>query len=161
MAVAKRQGREKPVKIEQRKVWGPEWGPQVEQTKIYIGQAQGEGKKKKTYKNWSQRTGGLSPAYAHSLFLFIHAHPALLFLSCFSSHLLGRLLKNPPAMWQTWVPSLGWEDPLEKEGKGYPLQYSGLENSMDCSWHCSRVRHNWVTFTFSFQLHALRMYFLN
>ena len=22
--------------------------------------------------------------------------------------------KNPPAMWETWVPSLGWEDPLEK-----------------------------------------------
>ena len=23
-------------------------------------------------------------------------------------------LKNPPAMWETWVQSLGWEDPLEK-----------------------------------------------
>ena len=23
--------------------------------------------------------------------------------------------KNLPAMWQTWVQSLGWEDPLEKE----------------------------------------------
>ena len=22
---------------------------------------------------------------------------------------------NPPAMWEIWVPSLGWEDPLEKE----------------------------------------------
>ena len=47
MAVAKRQGREKPVKIEQRKVQGPEWGPQVKQKTllagpIYIGQAQGE-----------------------------------------------------------------------------------------------------------------------
>ena len=28
---------------------------------------------------------------------------------------------------------LGWEDPLEK-GIGYPLQYSGLENSMDYPW---------------------------
>ena len=28
---------------------------------------------------------------------------------------------------------LGWKDPLEK-GKGYPLQFSGLENSMDCPW---------------------------
>ena len=49
MAVAKRQGREKPAEIEQRKVWGPEWGPQVEQTAllespIYLGQAQGEEK---------------------------------------------------------------------------------------------------------------------
>ena len=24
------------------------------------------------------------------------------------------LVKNPPAMWETWVRSLGWEDPLEK-----------------------------------------------
>ena len=27
-----------------------------------------------------------------------------------------QLVKNLPAMWETWVPSLGWEDPLE-EGK--------------------------------------------
>ena len=28
--------------------------------------------------------------------------------------LVGQLVKNPPAMWETWVRSLGWEDPLEK-----------------------------------------------
>ena len=49
MMVAKRQGREKPTKTEQRKVSGPEWGPRVKQTAllaspIYIGQAQGEEK---------------------------------------------------------------------------------------------------------------------
>ena len=27
---------------------------------------------------------------------------------------VAQLVKNPPAMWQTWVRSLGWEDPLEK-----------------------------------------------
>ena len=27
---------------------------------------------------------------------------------------MAQLVKNPPAMWETWVPSLGWEDPLEK-----------------------------------------------
>ena len=26
-----------------------------------------------------------------------------------------QLVKNPPAMRETWVRSLGWEDPLEKE----------------------------------------------
>ena len=31
-------------------------------------------------------------------------------------------------MQETWARFLGWEDPLEKN----PLQYSGLENSMDC-----------------------------
>ena len=28
--------------------------------------------------------------------------------------LVAPLVKNPPAMWETWVRSLGWEDPLEK-----------------------------------------------
>ena len=27
----------------------------------------------------------------------------------------GSAVKNPPAMQETWVPSLGWEDPLGKE----------------------------------------------
>ena len=46
------------------------------------------------------------------------------FLALFSS-LVVQLIKNLPAMQETWVRSLGWEDPLEK---GNPLQYSGLEN---------------------------------
>ena len=28
--------------------------------------------------------------------------------------LVAQLVKNPPAMDETWVRSLGWEDPLEK-----------------------------------------------
>ena len=28
--------------------------------------------------------------------------------------LVAQLVKNLPAMWETWVRSLGWEDPLEK-----------------------------------------------
>ena len=28
--------------------------------------------------------------------------------------LVAQLVKNPPAVWQTWVGSLGWDDPLEK-----------------------------------------------
>ena len=28
---------------------------------------------------------------------------------------MAQLVKNPPAMLVTWVRSLGWEDPLEKE----------------------------------------------
>ena len=28
--------------------------------------------------------------------------------------LVAQLVKNPPAMPETWVRSLGWEDPLEK-----------------------------------------------
>ena len=32
--------------------------------------------------------------------------------SCAS--LVTQTVKNPPAMWETWVLSLGWEDPLEE-----------------------------------------------
>ena len=28
--------------------------------------------------------------------------------------LVAQLVKNPPAIQETWVRSLGWEDPLEK-----------------------------------------------
>ena len=28
---------------------------------------------------------------------------------------VAQLVKNPPAMRETWVQSLGWEDPLGKE----------------------------------------------
>ena len=31
-----------------------------------------------------------------------------------STSLVAQLVKNPPAMRETWVPSLGWEDPPEK-----------------------------------------------
>ena len=27
---------------------------------------------------------------------------------------MAQLVKNLPAIWETWVRSLGWEDPLEK-----------------------------------------------
>ena len=29
--------------------------------------------------------------------------------------LVAQLVRNPPAVWETWVRFLGWEDPLEKE----------------------------------------------
>ena len=35
-------------------------------------------------------------------------------LQCSWASLVAQLVKNPPAMWETWVRSLGWEDPLEK-----------------------------------------------
>jgi len=44
--------------------------------------------------------------------------------------LIAQLVKKPPGLWETWVRSLGWEDPLEK-GKATHSS-SGLENSMGC-----------------------------
>ena len=46
----------------------------------------------------------------------------------YSSFLVVQLVKNPPAMQETWVRSLGWEDPLEK-GKAtvfWPGEFHGL-----------------------------------
>ena len=34
--------------------------------------------------------------------------------SSFWASLIAQLVKNLPAMQETWVQSLGWEDPLEK-----------------------------------------------
>ena len=36
--------------------------------------------------------------------------------------LVTQMVKNLPAMQETWVQSLGQEDPLEKEMEGNPLQ---------------------------------------
>ena len=44
--------------------------------------------------------------------------------------LIAQLVKNLPAIEETPLRFLGWEDLLEK-GKAYPLQYPDLENSMD------------------------------
>ena len=42
--------------------------------------------------------------------------------------LVAQMVKSLPAMWETWVRSLGWEDPAEKE---IPHQYPCLENCID------------------------------
>ena len=42
--------------------------------------------------------------------------------------LVAQPVKNPPAMWETWAQSLGWEDSLEK---GKAAHSSILEDSMD------------------------------
>ena len=47
------------------------------------------------------------------------------------AYLVAQLVKNPPAMWGTWVRSLGWEDPLEK---GKATHYSIL--AWIIPWDC-------------------------
>ena len=42
--------------------------------------------------------------------------------------------------------SIPWLGRSPREGKGYPLQYSSLENSIQ-SMDSQRVKHDWVTFT--------------
>ena len=73
-----------------------------------------------------------------SIFLFLNSfHLSYCCLGlCYKNQrasLVAEIVKNPPAMWETWVQSLSEGDPLEKavEGSGTPLQYSCLENLMD------------------------------
>ena len=40
--------------------------------------------------------------------------PFSAFILVIWTSLVAQLVKNLPAMWETWVPSLGWEGPLEK-----------------------------------------------
>ena len=61
--------------------------------------------------------------------------------------LIAQLIKNLPAMQETPVQFLCWgRSPGEEEG--YPLQFSGLENSMDCTAHgVTKSQHTCMTFT--------------
>ena len=65
--------------------------------------------------------------------------------------LVAQLVKNMPAMQETWVQSLGWAR-CPGEGKGYPLQYSGLENSLDCIVHGVGKSQTWPS---HFHFHSL------
>ena len=46
--------------------------------------------------------------------------------------LVAQTIKNLPAMQETWVQSLGWEDPLEKKN-GNPIQYWKWDLTACCS----------------------------
>ena len=58
-------------------------------------------------------------------------HKAIL---CTRASLVAQLVKNLPVMWERpgfdpWVGKIPWRR------ESYPLQYSGLENSMDSTVH--------------------------
>ena len=83
MVVAKRQRKEKPAKMEQKKIQGPESEPQMKQTAllaspVYIGQAQGEEKElKKRSQNWARGFSSLhvfwvgQPSHLKDVFSFL------------------------------------------------------------------------------------------
>ena len=69
----------------------------------------------------------------------------------------ATLVANLPAMWGTWVWSLGWEDPLEKGTHSSSLAWRiprTEEPGRLQSTGSQRVGHDWVTFTFHFFLHV-------
>ena len=54
-------------------------------------------------------------------------------LQCSWAFLVAQMVKNLPAMRETWVQPLGWEDPLEE---GMAIDPEGLQSMMS-----QRVRH--------------------
>ena len=64
--------------------------------------------------------------------------------------LVAQPVKNLPAMWETWVRSLGWEDPLEKEMATHSTtlawKFSWMEKPGRLqSMGSQRVGHDWET----------------
>ena len=60
--------------------------------------------------------------------------------------MVAHTVKNPPAMQETWVRSLGWEDPLEKGMASIPVFLPGESHGQRSlegysPWGC-RIRHN-------------------
>ena len=68
------------------------------------------------------------------------------FLGTWAS-LVAQLVKNPLAMWETWVRSLGWEDPLEKGKATHSSILAWRIPWTVWSMELQRVRHKWATFT--------------
>ena len=64
--------------------------------------------------------------------------------------LVVQLVKNPPAIWETWVWSLGWEEPLEKQRAIHSSILAWRIPGSVSSMGSQRVRHSWVIFTFIF-----------
>ena len=53
--------------------------------------------------------------YVFWLVHLIHLHLRKLLICMILASLIAQLVKNLPAMQETWVQFLGWKDPLEKE----------------------------------------------
>ena len=67
--------------------------------------------------------------------------------------LIAQLVKTPPAMQETQVPFLGWEDALEKGEATHSSILSWRIPWTEKSTGSQRVGHSWEAFTFTFQCH--------
>ena len=122
--------------------------PAIQETQIqYLGQEDTLEKEMETHSNilawripWTEELGGLQSMGSQRV---KHDWATNMSLFCFSINTLfkipysnvlglagGSVVKNLPAMQETWVLPLGQEWSPE-EGNGNPLQYSYLGNPMD------------------------------
>ena len=91
---------------------------------------------------WSLSFGGNIEECGKFIFIVVKSDILylvdVLFTTMWAS-LVAQLMKNLPAMQETWVQSLSWEDALEKEMA--PFQYSCLENFMaGGAWQATVLR---------------------
>ena len=56
--------------------------------------------------------------------------------------LVAELVKNLPAMQETWVQSLGLEDPLEKGKATHSSSWPGEFRGLYSPWGCKESRHD-------------------
>ena len=56
--------------------------------------------------------------------------------------LVAQLVKNPPATHETWVQSLGWEDPLEKGKATHSSTLAWWFSQLRSCLQCRRPRVN-------------------
>ena len=68
---------------------------------------------------------------------------------CSGDLLVAQLVKNLPEMQETWVRSLGWEDPLEKEKATHSSFLTWRIPWTVQSMGSQRIGHAWATFTFT------------
>ena len=83
---------------------------------------------------------------SQSCFFWLHRVSA----SLAKNSLVAQMVKHLPSMWETWVQSLGWEDPLEEEmatHSSIPVWKIPWTKESDRlqSVGSQRVRHHWVT----------------
>ena len=71
--------------------------------------------------------------------------------------LVVQLIKNPPATWETWLRSLGWENLLEK-GKATHSSILAWRIPWIKSMGSQRVGHDWATFTFTIDRVSARVW---
>ena len=62
--------------------------------------------------------------------------------------LVSQVVKNLPAVWETWFQSLGWEDSLAK-GTATQSYILAWRIPLEKSVGSQRARNGWVTFTHS------------
>ena len=82
--------------------------------------------------------------------------------------LVAQLVKNPPAVQETWVRFLGWEDPWRRERLPTPVFWPGEFHGLYSPWGCKEsdtTIHYTIHMTFTFTeskyllLHGVSGYF--